>query len=167
MTERLRSLYHAMIAFDQGQPKLIQHFTKVHSYAKLIGESEGLDAHALEILEAAALTHDIAIPLCYQKYGADPGDLQELEGPPLARDMLSRLPFTEEEISRVCTLIGEHHTCDPIDGIDHQILLEADFLVNCFEHGDTKAQCQQVMDRMFATAAGKKIFTLMFGLDQA
>ena len=38
MTERLKALYRSMIAFDRGQPDLIQHFTKVHAYAKLIAE---------------------------------------------------------------------------------------------------------------------------------
>ena len=33
----------AMIDYYQGQPKRIQHFLKVHAYAKLIGEQEGLD----------------------------------------------------------------------------------------------------------------------------
>ena len=42
----------------------IQHFCKVHSYAKLIAEMGHVDASTLFILEAAALTHDIGIHLC-------------------------------------------------------------------------------------------------------
>ena len=45
MQNRIHQLYLKMIAFDRGQPDLIQHFTKVHAYAKLIAELEGIDAH--------------------------------------------------------------------------------------------------------------------------
>ena len=109
MQERIRRLFLAMIGFDRGDPDLIQHFTKVHSYARLIAASEGIDPHTAEVLEAAALVHDIAIPLCNQKYGRHPGPLQEKEGPPLARRLLSEVSgFDEAEISRVCALVGEH-----------------------------------------------------------
>ena len=163
MTDRIRRLFHAMIDFGAGDADYIQHFTKVHSYAKLIAQTEGMDAHAVEVLEAAALVHDIGIPLCNQKYGSHPGHLQEKEGPPLARDMLSRLPFTPAEIERVCTLVGEHHTCSPIDGLDHQILLEADFSVNSFENSFSPDMLEHTFRQVFATAAGKRIYGVMFG----
>ena len=35
-TERLDKLLVKMIEFDSGDPKRIQHFLKVHSYARLI-----------------------------------------------------------------------------------------------------------------------------------
>ena len=53
----------AMIDYYKGDPKRIQHFLKVHAYAKLIGEQEGLDKKTLDILEVAALTHDIGIKI--------------------------------------------------------------------------------------------------------
>jgi len=166
MQNRIRQLYLKMMAFDRGQPDLIQHFTKVHAYAKLIAELEGVDAHTREVLEAAALVHDIGIPLCNEKYGSHPGPMQEKEGPPLARAMLSGLDFTEEETARVCALVGEHHTLSPIDGIDHQILLEADFLVNSFENAHTRETLLHTWRRVFSTHTGRKIYALMFGLSE-
>ena len=55
----LEELMMKMIEFDCGDPKRIQHFIKVHSFSKLIGEKEGLDAHTLFVLEAASILHDI------------------------------------------------------------------------------------------------------------
>ena len=164
MQNRINQLYLKMIAFDRGQPDLIQHFPKVHAYAQLIAELEGIDAPAREVLDAAALVHAIGIPLCNEKYGSHPGPMQEKEGPPLARAMLSDLDFTKEEIDRVCALVGEHHTLSPSDGIDHQILLEADFLVNCFAHANGRDALLHTLNTVFATQAGKHIFTDMFGL---
>lgn len=163
MKERIQKLFVKMIEFDRDAD-LIQHFTKVYSYCKLIASLEGVDRHTAEVLEAAALVHDIGIPICNQKYGSHPGNLQEKEGPPLARQMLSQLDFTEEEIDRVCTLVGEHHTYLPMDGIDHQILVEADFIVNSFENGLAKEACQNTYDKIFKTQAGKRIYAAMFGL---
>ena len=167
MQNRIHQLYLKMIAFDRGQPDLIQHFTKVHSYARLIAASEEIDPHTAEVLEAAALVHDIGIPLCNRKYGSHPGPLQEKEGPPLARQLLTEVGgFTEAEIARICTLVGEHHTLSPVDGIDHQILLEADFLVNCFAHGHDRDTLTHTWKHVFATTSGKRIFGMMFGLEE-
>ena len=163
MKERIQKLFMKMIEFD-ADADLIQHFTKVHSYCRLIASLEGLDGHTAEVLEAAALVHDIGIPVCNQKYGSHPGNLQEKEGPPLARQMLSELDFTKEEIDRVCTLVGEHHTYLPMDGIDHQILVEADFIVNSFENGLPCSACQNIYSKIFKTQAGKLIYATMFGL---
>ena len=164
MTRRIRELFLRMIAFDAGDPDLIQHFTKVYAYCTLIAEGEGLDAHTAEILSAAALVHDIAIPLCNEKYGSHPGPLQEKEGPPLVRALLSDMDFTAEESDRICALVGEHHTYEPVDGIDHQILLEADLLVNGFENRHTAEALRHSRETVFVTETGKSVFALMFGL---
>ena len=64
----LEELMMKMIEFDCGDPKRIQHFIKVHSFSKLIGEQEGLDAHTLFVLEAASILHDIGIRVSEEKY---------------------------------------------------------------------------------------------------
>jgi hypothetical protein len=60
--------------------------------------------------------------------------------------------------------VGEHHTTVPVDGIDHQILLEADFIVNSFENSYTAEKIASVYDRVFKTAAGRSIYATMFNL---
>ena len=65
----INQLHLAMIELYKGDAKRIQHFCKVHSYAKLIAETENVDENCLFIIEAAALTHDIGIHICEEKYG--------------------------------------------------------------------------------------------------
>src|SRR5574344_2186046 len=48
-----------MFESDAGDPKRIQHFTKVHGFAHLIAVEEGIDEKKRNILEIAALVHDI------------------------------------------------------------------------------------------------------------
>ena len=77
----LEPLILKMISYDHGCPGRIQHFLKVHSFAKTIAVSEHLDEKTLFITEAAAIVHDIGIRLCLEKYGDGNGKLQEKEGP--------------------------------------------------------------------------------------
>ena len=58
---KIEQLARAMIEYDNGDPKRIQHTTKVHAYASLIGKCEGLDDETQFILESAALVHDSGI----------------------------------------------------------------------------------------------------------
>ena len=60
----INKLHLAMIELYRGDSKRIQHFCKVHSYAKLIAETENVDKKCLFTIEAAALTHDIGIHFC-------------------------------------------------------------------------------------------------------
>ena len=158
----LEKLFLEMISYYSGDPKRIQHFTKVHSYAKLIGEREQLSPEELYILEAAAYTHDIGIKPAEEKYGSSAGKLQEQEGPAVAENMLERLGYEGDIIKRVCYLVGHHHTYQDIDGLDYQILVEADFLVNLYENGSSKDAVLAAMDGVFVTESGKDILRNMF-----
>ena len=164
--QQLDDLFMDMIAYYDGDPKRIQHFTKVHSYARLIGIGEELDDASLFILEAAAYTHDIGIRVAEEKYGRCDGKLQEQEGPIIAQKMLSQLGFENYIVERICFLIGHHHTYDNIDGLDYQILVEADFLVNLYEDDAGIRAINKAYKRIFKTETGKKIFRLMFGYEE-
>lgn len=164
--QQLDDLFMDMIAYYDGDPKRIQHFTKVHSYARLIGIGEELDDASLFILEAAAYTHDIGIRVAEEKYGRCDGKLQEQEGPIIAQKMLSQLGFENYRVERICFLIGHHHTYDNIDGLDYQILVEADFLVNLYEDDAGNRAIDKAYKRIFKTETGKKIFRLMFGYEE-
>ena len=74
-----------MVAYSNGNRHDVNHFMKVWAFAKTIGECEGLNKASQDILEIAAIVHDIACPLCREKYGNTNGKYQELEGPALVR----------------------------------------------------------------------------------
>lgn len=160
----INRLHEEMIRLYSGDAKRIQHFCKVHSYAKLIAELEQVDKETLFILEAAALTHDIGIHFCEEKYGDCNGKLQEKEGPAIARKLLASLQFDEKVSDRVQYLIAHHHTYDAIEGMDYQILVEADFLVNLYEDHLSKEAAEQACRKIFKTKSGKRICQQMFGL---
>lgn len=161
----INKLHFEMIRLYGGDIKRIQHFCKVHSYVKLIAEMENIDADTLFILEAAALTHDIGIHYCEEKYGDCNGKLQEKEGPAIAKRILADLHFEEQVSERVQYLIAHHHTYDDIDGIDYQILIEADFLVNFYEEGLSNQTIEHAYKKIFRTDSGKKICREMFNLN--
>lgn len=159
---RMNELYKKMVSFYRGDPLRIQHFVKVHSFAKLIGQEEHLEEKTQYILEAAALVHDIGIKPAMEKYGKCTGSLQEQEGPAYAETMLKELGFAQDVISRVSYLVGHHHTYAGIDGMDYQILVEADFLVNYLEDGMDEETIQKSIKKIFKTETGKKIAEEMF-----
>lgn len=162
----LNTLFMEMIKYYEGDAKRIQHFVKVHAFAKLIGEREQVDEETMEILEAAAYVHDIGIKPAESKYGSCNGKLQEQEGPAAAKEMLDRLGFEEKLVERVCYLVGHHHTYTGIEGIDYQILVEADFLVNLYEDGLGRDTAVSVWEKIFRTETGKQICKTMFGCER-
>ena len=156
-------LIAAMVAYDRGDPMRIQHFIKVHDFAATIGTLTGLDNETQFILETAAIVHDIGIHVSEQKYGSSNGKYQEQEGPAEARKLLTDAGgYTEEQIERVCYLVGHHHTYANIDGMDYQILVEADFLVNIYEDNLSKQAIASMREKIFKTAAGLKMLDDMF-----
>ena len=154
MKEKKSIIINEMISYYAKDPRRVNHFLKVFSFAKSIGELEKLNEEIQDILEIAAIMHDIGIKIREEKYNSSAGNYQEIEGPPIAREILSKFKFDEKFIDRVCFLIGNHHTYNKIDGIDYQILIEADFLVNIYEDEIKEAQIEIIKGKYFKTKAG-------------
>ena len=162
----IEELALAMIAYNNGDPKRLQHTTKVHAYASMIGKCEGLDKDTLFILESAALVHDIGIRASEKKYGHQNGKLQEQEGPAVARELLTRLSgFTDQQIERICWLVGHHHTYHVCEDLDYQILIESDFLVNLFEDEESPNAIRAVRKNIFRTESGTRMLETMYGIN--
>lgn len=155
-----------MIEFYRGNHHDINHFLKVWAMAKTIGELEGLDAHTQEVLELAAVIHDIACPLCREKYGHADGKHQELESPPLVEAFFAELPVARTDVEHITWLAAHHHTYTDIGGIDHQILLEADYLVNADEQGHSRAAIENFRQRVFRTASGTQLLESIYLRDE-
>lgn len=158
-------LIEEMISYNRGDAKRIQHFIKVHSFAKLIGETEDLSPAELFVLETAAVVHDIGIKPSEAKYGRCDGKLQEQEGPEPARELLEKLGYEKTVVERVCYLVAHHHTYENVEGLDYRILLEADFLVNLYEDGISKEGVQRAYEKILVTETGKRICREMFGIE--
>lgn len=151
-----------MIDFYHGNLHDINHFMKVWAYAKTIGECERLDGATQMILEIAAIVHDIACPLCREKYGNADGKLQEQEGPALAAEFLRDSGLSDSQIDRIAWLVGHHHTLHGIDGPDHQILIEADYFVNADEGCCSKENIANMLEKVFRTETGCHLLKSMY-----
>jgi HD superfamily phosphodiesterase len=154
----------SMVEYYRGDARRINHFLKVYGYAKTIGEKENLDAQTQELLEVTAIVHDIGIKISEQKYNSSSGNYQQLEGPPIAQKLLSGLGYDNDFITRVCYIIAHHHTYTNINGIDYQILVEADFLVNIFEDAMSKEAIGNVKEKIFKTTTGIKFLEQLYGV---
>lgn len=153
-----------MIHYSNGNLHDINHFMKVYGYATTIAECEKIPPDKRQTVEIAAIVHDIACPLCREKYGNTNGICQEEEGEMLAREFLQDTGLPAQVIERVAFLVGHHHTPQDVDGIDYQILLEADYLVNANESEYSGAHIEHTMKTMFQTPTGIELLKAVYSL---
>lgn len=153
-----------MIHYSKGNLHDINHFMKVYGYAKTIAECEKIPPDKQQTTEIAAIIHDIACPLCRKKYGNTNGIYQEREGEILAREFLQDTGLPDEVIERAAFLVAHHHTPKDVDGIDYQILLEADYLVNADESDYPKEHIEHTLNSMFRTSAGIELLKAVYSL---
>ena len=140
-----------MIEFYKGNRHDVNHFLKVWAMAKTIGELEGLDRHTQEVLELAAVIHDIACPLCREKYGDTDGKHQERESPALVEAFFTELPAARPDVDRISWLAAHHHT-----------YTEADYLVNADEQGHSRSAIENFRRRVFRTASGTHLLDSIY-----
>lgn len=151
-----------MIQFYHGNIHDVSYFLKVYAFAKTIGELERLTPQTQETLELAAVVHDIACPLCREKYGSTNGKKQELESPPLIGKFFSDLPVAPETVQRISWIVAHHHTYGLSNDLDYQILLEADYLVNAEKSSNPAESARSAMHKIFKTKTGGKILSELY-----
>ncbi|TYO99667.1 metal dependent phosphohydrolase [Geothermobacter ehrlichii] len=117
-----------------------------------------IDADPVITLSAAYL-HDIGIHAAERKHGSSAGRYQEIEGPPIAREILVRLGADPHLVETVCELVGNHHTPEGVDSPEFRILWDADALVNLEEVAPHKNEQEmaRVVQRSFVTEAGYRL----------
>lgn len=134
----------------------INHAKKVLGYAEVLLEKEGGDPL---VVMAAAILHDIGIHKAEEKYKSSAGNYQEIEGPPIAREIMERLQFKKEVVDEVCEIIANHHSPGKVDTLNFKALYDADWMVNLkdeYAFGN-KEKLAKTIDKVFLTPSGKEL----------
>ncbi len=156
MADRLAQVQAAMEEYFGTDTRRIDHALQVTAFACQLMEMEPATP---DLVVATALLHDIGIREAERKYGSSAGNLQETEGPPVARDILSRIGFSEPFITEVCEIIASHHSPGEVDTDNFRVIWDADWLVNLGDECDTsdREKVRQMIDRIFQTGTGKAL----------
>lgn len=152
-----------MIRYFGHDTRRVNHALKVYAFAQAISGLEMQHETDRLVTNLAALLHDIGIHEAERKYGSTAGKYQELEGPPIAGSILEARHMDKDIIERVCHLVGHHHSYHLIDGLDFQILIEADFLVNIHEDEMGSEQIISIRHKYFKTGTGLKLLSDLYG----
>lgn len=139
----------------------INHALTVLGYAEQIQAVEGGDPF---IVKAAAILHDIGIHQAEKKYASSAGNYQEIEGPPIADEILRKYEISDEQREHICKIIANHHSAKDIDTIEFRIIWDADWLVNFpgdFKDADEE-KCKSAITRIFKTKTGHLLACKLF-----
>ena len=156
------SIMGDMIRYFHNDVRRINHALKVYDFACLIAHGSGVDKETRQVIEIAALLHDIGIKEAERKYNSSASRYQEEEGPAVARTILEPYHLDAKTLDRICYIIGNHHTYTKIDGIDFQILVEADFIVNIYEDEMKPDVVRSIRKKIFKTEAGTRLLEGMY-----
>lgn len=155
-TELESKILEAMQRYFGMDTKRIHHAQNVLKYAKGILKVE---KGVYNVVILAAILHDIGIRECERKYNSTNGQLQEKEGPPIARKILEDLHVDNKIIVEVCQIIASHHSPGEINTLNFKVIWDADLLVNLKDEYDikNKEKLKGVVAKMFLTETGKMI----------
>ena len=151
-----------MLAFYAGSIHDVDHFLKVTAYADLIASLSGVSEDIRQTVILTAIVHDIACPLCREKYGSAPGNRQEEESEALLRPFLAEFALPDALRERIIFIVCHHHTYTGVDGMDWQIMLEADFLVNAAESSMSAQAVRNFDEKVFRTEAGHRLLRELY-----
>ncbi len=156
MTATKEALIGAMESYFGEDKKRINHSHRVTDYAEQLIGPEGGD---YQVVIGAAVLHDIGIHMAEKKYGSPSGKFQEVEGPPIAREILTGLKFKKGQIDEICEIIAHHHSPGKINTQNFKILYDADWLVNIKdEFGiQDKEKLGNIIERVFLTESGRSL----------
>ena len=79
----------------------------------------------------------------------------------LAGEFLNQI-LPKEFVDRVSYIVSHHHTITGIDGIDYQIMIEADYLVNADESNFSGNNVRNMLEKVFKTETGKFLLQSMY-----
>ena len=87
---------------------------------------------------------------------------QEKESAALIAEFFKDSNLPQDFTDRISFLVSHHHTLDQIDGIDYQIIIEADYLVNADESHFSGHNIKNMYDKIFKTETGKFLLRSMY-----
>jgi HD superfamily phosphodiesterase/DNA-directed RNA polymerase subunit RPC12/RpoP len=138
--------------------KRIGHATKVARNAEQIAKEEKGD---VAIVLTAAYLHDIGIKEAEFRYQSTEPKYQEELGPPIARDILTKLGATAGLVDEVCDIIGHHHHPRREETTNFKIVYDADMIVNLEENQKEdkvpREKLEGMIEKNFLTAAGREL----------
>lgn len=141
--------------YFENDYKRIFHAFNVANYAKYIAQKEKAD---LEIVLSCGYLHDIGIKIAELKYNSSAPKYQEIEGPPVAKEILTTLNCKKELIEEICDIIGHHHSPRENESINFKCLYDADLIVNWIDgvkEREVKKENVKNILRLFYTDTGK------------
>ncbi|MBF0497683.1 MAG: HD domain-containing protein [Deltaproteobacteria bacterium] len=137
--------------------KRIGHAGRVARYAERIGRGEKGN---LGVILTTAYLHDIGIKNAEKKYNSTAPKYQHLEGPPVAREILTKLGAKEPMIDEVCEIVSHHHHPRSTDTVNFKSVYDADMIVNLEEKNKEQPippkKIARIIDKAFLTATGRE-----------
>jgi HD superfamily phosphodiesterase len=138
--------------------KRIGHASRVARYAEQIGKGEQGN---LAVILTAAYLHDIGIHEAERKHQSTAARFQEAEGPPIAREILSRLGAGEALIEEVCDIVGHHHHPGEKETTNFKCVFDADLIANLEDKqkaGETDpGVLAGMIEKAFLTKGGRRL----------
>jgi HD superfamily phosphodiesterase len=156
MMDTKEAIVREMEGYFKGDTRRIEHAHKVTGFVEQLWQSEGGD---YGVVIAAGLLHDIGIHNAEKKYNSNSGKYQEIEGPPVAREILTRLKRPSSEIEEVCRIIAHHHSPGKNESPNFKVLYDADWLVNLGDEFDVrdKSKLKSIIHKVFLTTSGRDL----------
>ena len=148
----------------EGYPRQIEHTFNVLRYADEIMDGEGVSVEQREFISTAVILHDIGVVEAKRKHGSSAAPYQEKEGAVIAAQILEQIGHSQGDVTRVRFIVGNHHTASKIDGLDFQILWEADLLENLKTRDvlNDKDELKKVIDNNFKTTTGRSMAYMQY-----
>ena len=82
----------------------------------------------------------------------------------MVRAFFAGSDLSAEQIDRIAWLVAHHHTFNDIEGIDYQILVEADYIANASENGYDRKNIENFMARIMKTDSAVRLTKAVFCL---
>ena len=135
-----------MKTYHHGDAGKIQHFVRVYTLAKTIGELERLSDEEQEYLELAAVVHNVE--------GDDPV--------PTVRDILKSCGVEDDVNMHVCHIVENMDNYDHVGSLDHQIFIEARSIVEFKENETSADEIVSFAEKRFITNYGRMFLKRAF-----